>query len=82
MSNSKDDLIWDNRTRITTLEANYRHLTKTVDAIDGKVDQILENHLPHIHTQINKNKWQVGLIIGIGAAVGSGIISVVIQSLL
>ena len=80
MSNSKDDLIWDNRTRITTLEANYRHLTKTVDAIDGKVDQILENHLPHIHTQINKNKWGVGLIVGVFSVVGSSVVSIIISN--
>jgi len=87
VSDSKKDLketslIWENRNRITTLEADYRHITKTVNAIDTKVDQILENHLPHIQNSITKNNLRLGLMITIGATVGSGIIGVLIQSFL
>ena len=68
MSGSKENnLPWENRSRITTLEAEYKYLTKTVDAIDAKVDQILENHLPHIQQAVDKlgNRfwWLITLLI-------------------
>jgi len=68
-------LIWEHRSRIVTLETNYKHIRDTVDKIDTNVNLITDEHLPILRDSISKNRWTVGLIVGIGSVIGSTVIS-------
>ena len=53
-----------------TLKYRVKQLELSVKEIDGKVDMILQNHLPHIENKLTKLSWLAGvnvvaIIIGI-----------------
>ncbi len=74
-------LIWEHRSRIVALETNYKHISDTVEKIDKNVNLITDKHLPILRESISKNKWTVGLIVGIGSVIGSTVVSSLIGRL-
>lgn len=59
----------------TTLTYRVSQLEKQVEKIDCKVDMIMENHLPHINTQIEQlraeikvNSWKIAGITAVLSA--------------
>jgi hypothetical protein len=73
------DVINYHSNRITTLEVKFENIQKTVDSINRKVTDISENHLPHLKLQISKSRWQVGVLVGILSAIGSAILTLIIN---
>ena len=73
-------LIWENRSRISVLEANQKNIMDTVGKIDTKVDELNEKHLPKLKEMISKTKWSVGIIAGVGSIIGSAIITEIIKA--
>ena len=59
--NGNNTLTW----RVTKLEENYNELSK-------KIDTILENHLPHLNSKVDRLTWLAGL--NIMAILGSAIL--------
>ncbi len=60
MTKNADNIKW----RVTELEKSYNML-------DGKVDKILENHLPHIQVELEKinSKIRNSTIFNVGAII-------------
>jgi len=63
-----------------TLRYRVEQLEKRYEKLDTKLDEIMTNHLPHIHKEIIKMRTEQRLV---GALIiGSGIIAFVIQRVL
>jgi len=74
-------LIWEHRSRIVALETNYKHVSDTVEKIDKNVNTIMDDHLPLIKESVNKNKWTVGIVVGLASIIGSSLVSSMIGHL-
>lgn len=68
--------------RMAVIETEQRGIIFEVIEVKKDVKAVLENHLPHIKEQIenvddkvDKIGWKVGVIVGIGAMIGSAILS-------
>ena len=78
--------------RITSLETEVqlrgvrafeenKALKEEVQAIHGKVSEILENHLPHLEKAISEVGWKVGAIVGGASLVGASLVPELIKIL-
>jgi len=61
--------------RLTALEVKVSDIGNDLAAVKTDIKLILENHLPHLSTKVDNIGWRVGAIIGIGAMVGSALLS-------
>lgn len=58
--------------RVTTLEKRFKSL-------DEKMDEIMENHLPHIQTAVSSLKTEVRLGIGVNILmVLAGVVGIIL----
>ena len=80
-STSETSLIWEHRERISVLETQFKGLNDGLKSIDSKVDSLLIDSIPDIRNQINRNKWEVGLVVGILSVIGSAAASLFLQGL-
>lgn len=46
-----------------TLSYRVSQLEEAVDKLDGKIDTILENHIPHLNSKVDRLTWLAGLNI-------------------
>ena len=69
MTKSNGTLSW----RVGELEAGYTKL-------DGKIDIILQNHLPHLHEEISSLKTRISVLTAVN--VGAIIIGILITKYL
>ena len=44
-----------------TISWRVTQLEKRVDSMDGKIDEILANHLPHLHEEISSLRTRVNV---------------------
>ena len=56
----------------TTLSGVETRLTK----VEGKLDEILTNHLPCIKREIQANKYKIAIITGSAAFIGSKLVDI------
>jgi len=71
-----DNLVrkYADKTKIALIEQRVESNTKKVEVIGIKMAEMLENHLPHIQSEIIKIKANYKWIVTIGSAIG-GLIS-------
>jgi len=60
-----------------TLKWRVSQLEKATDKLDGKLEAIMENHLPHLSSDINALKTRINVLslINIGAIISAIIIN-------
>jgi tetrahydromethanopterin S-methyltransferase subunit G len=56
--------------RVTTLEANYKHIDERLDCIEVKLDKV--------RTQIAQWKGSFGVVSLIGGLIGGGVVTLVV----
>ena len=68
--------------RLVKVETRLDGVCKKLDSLRGKVDKLMENHLPHIRqeiaelkTEVKVNSVKVAAIVGLLSVVGSAIIN-------
>lgn len=68
--------------RLSIVETDVKYIKSDVKSIKRDVKLILVNHLPHIQADIQKHKWQMGIIVGIASMIGSVVFGRLIDKLL
>ena len=59
-----------------TLKWRVKQLEKTVGKLSGKIEVLMENHIPHLERRIDANTWKIGLIVGGVSIAGTKLIDV------
>ena len=60
-----------------TLKYRVGELEKSVDSLDGKIDKLLTNDLPHIQRELSKLGTKIGVLTAVN--IGALIIAIVIS---
>ena len=68
------------RQTIALLNQRLTHLEKNSEKIDGKLDSIMENHLPHINNELVSMKTRIGVLTAVN--LGAIILAVLINKAL
>ena len=61
--------------RLTALEITSSDIKSDMSTMKTDIKLILENHLPHLSAKVENIGWRLGAIIGVGAMVGSALLS-------
>ena len=54
-----------------TLRYRVGEVEKKVDKLDGKLEKIMENELPHLKEEIRINQWKIVALSAILVALGN-----------
>jgi hypothetical protein len=64
---------------IAVLDEKFNHSDRKIECLEGKVDLILTNHLPHIQTSITRIETNQKVVLFILSAVAVAVIGLFIK---
>lgn len=65
--------------RLVKVETTLGGVEKRLTKVEGKLEEILTNHLPHIRQEIQANKYKIAATTGAAAFIGSKLVDILFK---